>query len=63
MTRAQIVKASNEWMRRYTEAPERFEAEFRTVALFLAQQDDGSPPTYGENVAAYLEQLSSELEA
>jgi hypothetical protein len=45
MTQAQ---AFNEWMRRYTEEPEAFEASFRTCGEFLAQQANGEEPTYGE---------------
>lgn len=57
MTRAQ---AFNEWMRRYTEEPERFEAEFRTVAEFQAQDALGKEPDYGATCDAYLTELMAQ---
>jgi hypothetical protein len=47
-------------MRRFIQEPERFEAEFRTVNQFLADEADGREPTYGETSAAYMEQLARE---
>jgi hypothetical protein len=55
-----MAKAFNEWMRRYIEAPEQFEAEFRAINAFLADADEGREPTYGETCAAYLWQLIAE---
>ncbi|MBN9472278.1 MAG: hypothetical protein J0J10_26305 [Bosea sp.] len=63
MTNEQMVKAFNEWMRRFIEEPERFEAEFRTVNKFLADEAEGREPSYGETSAAYLTQLVSEQAA
>lgn len=54
MTKAQ---AFNEWMRRYTEEPERFEAEFRSVGRFLEEERAGKEPSYGDTCAAYLDEL------
>jgi hypothetical protein len=52
-----MAAAFNEWMRRYIEEPEKFEAEFRTVSTFLSEQSAGKTPTYGEICAAYLAEL------
>lgn len=57
MTHEQMVAAFNEWMRRYTEDPDKFEAEFATVMRFLA---DGKTPSYGETCAAYMRELAHE---
>jgi hypothetical protein len=54
MSNDDIKRAMNEWMRRYTEEPESFEAEFKTVGKFLAEQADGQEPSYGEWCAAYM---------
>ncbi|MDX8513580.1 hypothetical protein [Mesorhizobium captivum] len=61
MTNIQMVKAFNEWMRRFLAEPAAFEREFETVHNFLAEQADGHEPTYGEVATTYLQQLSSEL--
>lgn len=61
MTHEQMARAFNEWMRRYTEEPERFRAEFQTVAEFLSEMAQGKEPSYGESSAAYMERLSAEL--
>lgn len=57
LSKAKLAKAFNEWMRRYVEEPEAFEAEFRSVGAFLKDRAEGREPTYGEHCAAYLEQL------
>lgn len=57
----ELVTLFNEWMRRYTEHPEEFEAEFRTVSLFLAEQMRGKTPSYGDECVAYLHQLRGSL--
>lgn len=54
------IEAFNEWMRRYTEEPAQFEAEFRTVGEFLAEEARGEEPSYGATCDAYLEQLMRE---
>ena len=56
-TRAERVAASNEWMRRYIEEPERFEREWQTVSLYLKEQANNLPLTYRERCEAYLELL------
>lgn len=63
MTKEQIAAAFNEWMRRFTEEPEKYEAEFRTVGKFLADQAQGQEPSYGQECAAYLESLIDEIQA
>lgn len=63
MTNAQMAKALNERMRRFIEEPGRFEHEFQTVNQFLADEQEGREPSYGETGAAYMEQIASELPA
>ena len=58
MNNVQMVKAFNEWMRRYTEEAGRFEAEFRTK-----DEADGREPSYGETCTAYMSQLATEMPA
>lgn len=60
-TRELMVRSSNEWMRRYIEEPERFQAEFRSVQAFLAAEAEGREPDYGEACTAYQLQLMAEL--
>lgn len=55
------ARAFNEWMRRYTEEPERYEREMVTVRIFLSQRADGREPEYGERCAEYLRKLETEL--
>jgi hypothetical protein len=55
-----MAQAFNEWMRRYTDEPEKFAADFRTCGEFLAQVASGEEPTYGEHCAAYLAGLMVE---
>lgn len=63
MNNAQMAKAFNEWMRRYTEDPDAFEREFVSVNSFLAEASDGREPTYGETCSAYMQKLASEVPA
>jgi hypothetical protein len=58
-----IAKAFNEWMRRYTEEPEKFEAGFRTVNTFLQERSAGTEPSYGEVCTAYLQTIINEQAA
>ncbi len=55
-----MAQAFNEWMRRYTDEPERFEAQFRTCGEFLTQVANGEEPTYGDHCAAYLAEIMAE---
>ncbi|WP_100961040.1 hypothetical protein [Bosea sp. FBZP-16] len=55
-----VAAAFNEWMRRYTEDPAAFDAEFQTVGRFLAEQAEGKEPSYGDRCVAMLEQLMAE---
>ena len=63
MTEDQTAAAFNEWMRRYTDEPGRFEAEFKTCGEFLSQAAAGEEPTYGQTCAAYLASIMAGLEA
>lgn len=63
MNNAQMVKCFNEWMRRFIEEPEAFQAEFQTVNQFLADEAGGIEPTYGETSAAYMMKLAEECPA
>jgi hypothetical protein len=63
MASADMKRAFNEWMRRYTEEPERFQAEFKTVGAFLAESADGKEPSYGETSAAYMFSVLTDLNA
>jgi hypothetical protein len=62
MTRKIMAKAFNEWMRRYTEEPERFEREYQSVGAYLEEIARGEEPTYGDACAGYLTQIVTELE-
>lgn len=61
MDKTLIAKAFNEWMRRYTETPKEFEAEFESVIAFLKEQNEGKEPSYGEECAEYLFKICNEL--
>jgi hypothetical protein len=54
-----LADAFNEWMRRYIEEPERFEREIQTVRQFMSAMADGKEPSYGDECAAYLIELSA----
>lgn len=56
-----LASALNEWMCRYIEEPERFQAEMRTVALFVAEETAGREPTYGSESTAYLDKIRGDL--
>ena len=49
-----MQEAFNEWMRQYTEEPERFEHEFVTVERYLTEKAAGEIPTYGETCTYLL---------
>ena len=57
LTKLQMEKAFNLWMRRYLKDPAAFEAEFKTVAKF---KRGGRKPSYGRVCASYLIKLSKE---
>jgi hypothetical protein len=59
MTKEQMITAFNEWMRRYTEDPTKFEAEFQTVGAFLTAVNNGDEPDYGQLCAALMEELAA----
>lgn len=56
-----MIKAFNEWMRRYIEEPERFSREFQEVVQYNTDVEDGVEPSYGLECAAYLQSLMNEL--
>ena len=58
-----MATAFNEWMRRYTEEPERFEQEWTTIRRFLKDAEAGEEPAYGVNCAAYLRSIMEEAAA
>ena len=58
-----IAKAFNEWMRRYTDEPERFESDAVTVKKFLAEAQGETEPSYGQSQTAYLAMLCDEIKA
>lgn len=59
-TRDAMARAFNEWMRRYTDEPARFAADFHTIGAFLSQDARGEEPTYGDTCAAYLIEIMRE---
>jgi uncharacterized protein (DUF2267 family) len=61
MTKTVLAACLNEWMRRYIEAPKRFDAEFQTVRDFLEDQATGGEERYGLESAEYLERIASDL--
>jgi hypothetical protein len=62
MDEKRMVVCFNEWMRRYTEEPERFAHDARTIQTFLMEDAlGGTEPSYGQNSAAYLFQIDREL--
>jgi hypothetical protein len=61
MDRQEMVRAFNEWMRRYIEAPEQFAREWQAVGKFLAEKLAGKEPSYGELCAAYMAKLQGEV--
>lgn len=59
--RARLAAAFNEWMRRYTNEPESFAKEFETIGGFVRDRNEGREPSYGEESAAYLEEIMNQL--
>ena len=60
-THEEIAAAFNEWMRRYTDEPERFLREWQVVQQFLAEDAKSGTPTYGNTCEAYLAELITEI--
>lgn len=61
MNKETTVKVLNEWMRRYIDEPERFEAEVTTLKEFLSDEAAGKEPSYGECCGPYMFQIAEEL--
>ena len=51
----------NEWMRRFTEEPEKFRREWEAVIEFLRQSAAGTEPTYGASCVVYMAKLATEM--
>lgn len=54
LTENEIIRALNEWQRRYIANPREFEAEFETIEQFKADENEGKTPDYGTVGAAYM---------
>jgi hypothetical protein len=54
---ADLVYGLNEWMRRFTEEPGKFEREWETVSRFLSELASGVQPSYGQVGAKYLQRI------
>lgn len=61
MTEKEMTACFNEWMRQYTEDPEKFEATFRTVMEFLENTKGSKEPTYGQSCTAFMKKLRHNL--
>lgn len=51
------AEAFNEWQRRYMEDPAGFESSWESIKRTITERSLGKEPTYGEECAAYLEEL------
>lgn len=58
-----LVTLFNEWMRRFTEEPEKFQAEFKSVGKFLQEDAAGKEPGYGRHCTEFLAFLDDDLQA
>lgn len=56
-----MALAFDEWLRRYTKNPEQFQAEFAQVDDLRAGKKANGASAYGNNCAAYLNQLIVEV--
>ena len=54
------ARAFNEWMRRFTQAPEEFSKQFEDAAQYLRDRNEGREPSYGEVAAAYFDKRLAE---
>jgi hypothetical protein len=61
MSAVDMARSFNEWMRQYIEAPEAFQATFRTVSEFVAQEAQGKEPDYGDVSARLMFELLGQL--
>lgn len=61
MNRIVLAACMNEWMRRYTEDPSGFAAEFQTVGEFCREKAAGEEPSYGQWAAEYIERIAADL--
>lgn len=62
MDTEKVAAGFNEWMREFTEEPEKFKRQWTSVRQFLRESEAGKTPTYGQECAAalsrYMEQLA-----
>ena len=61
MDQETMARCFNLWMKRYTEEPEKFAADFHTVGEFLQQQAGGQEPSYGTVCATMMAEFATEL--
>jgi hypothetical protein len=59
-SREVLAEAFNEWMRRYTETPDKFHREWETVLEYIQDVMSESEPSYGDRCAVYLARLIEE---
>ncbi len=50
-----IASAFNQWMRDFIDDPEKFAKQEQDVANFLAEENGGERPTYGERCSRLLQ--------
>jgi len=55
-----MSQAFDEWMRRYTENPAEFEAEFQATSRYLKERGRKAVTSYGTACASYLRKLIRE---
>jgi hypothetical protein len=60
---AQMAACFNEWMRRFTDDPHGFQAEFQTVNQYLTDLANGVEPSYGEVCAVFMTKLAEQVPA
>lgn len=61
MTKEDLARVLNEWMRRYIENPEEYSREFEEVLRYLTDVDANVTPSYGEIGAEYCFELLGEI--
>lgn len=58
-----LADAFNEWMRLFTEEPERFRQQWEDVLEYLDEAENGTTPTYGGDCAKFLVKLINDVQA
>lgn len=54
LSQKQLENAFNEWMRIYTEEPEKFNKDWQQVVEYLDEVKNGEEPSYGRECTAWL---------